>query len=414
MPSDDSARSAGWMARGACRHEDPELFFPIAASSAGLPQINTAKAVCRGCAVRGACLSYGLENRQDGIWGGTTLEERVAIRQRARLLRPGGAGPRQLPTHLRIPQEPLPAASDLGGVVRPSAQAEVSMVFTSSPAAPAAELRRVLPAPGDPGQDLPGMADRELLAIAASLPPSSGRRAAARDLLISRYRILVLSCARRYSGAPEPAEDLIQVGYVGLVKAINNFDPAYGFGLSSYATTCILGEIKRHFRDNRWQVHVGRPMKELVLAVREAADRLTQQLGHAPAEAELAHDLAVRDIDVRNARLAELVLKPVSLDGPAGLHDSTDNLADRLGGEDLRLERMLGMQAVATHWGELPAREQEILILRFYNDMTQAQIGQQLGISQMHVSRLLAHALGRLRPHLTGIGENTEQLARRS
>ena len=98
VPSDASARSAGWMARGACLHEDPELFFPIAASSAGLPQINAAKAVCRGCAVRAACLSYGLENRQDGIWGGTTLEERVAIWQRAQLLRPGGVDPRPLPS----------------------------------------------------------------------------------------------------------------------------------------------------------------------------------------------------------------------------------------------------------------------------------------------------------------------------
>ena len=204
------------------------------------------------------------------------------------------------------------------------------------------------------------------------------------------------------------------MGYVGLVKAINNFDPAFGFGLSSYARTCILGEIKRHFRDSRWQVHVGRPMKELVLAVREATDRLTQQLGHTPADAELAGDLAVRDIDVRDARLAELVLKPASLDGTASRHDSTENLADLLGGEDLRLERMLGMQAVATHWGELPAREQEILILRFYGDLTQAQVGQQLGISQMHVSRLLAHALSHLRPYLTGIPKNTEQLSRRS
>ncbi len=288
------------------------------------------------------------------------------------------------------------------------------MALASSPPAPAAELMRVLPAPaGDPGQDLLGMDDRELLAIAASLPPSSGRRAAARDLLVSRYQALVLSCARRYSGTPELAEDLIQVGYVGLVKAINNFDPAFGFGLSSYARTCILGEIKRHFRDNRWQVHVGRPMKELVLAVREATDRLTQQLGHAPTDAELAHDLAVRDIDVRDARLAALALKPVSLDGPASRHDSTDNLADRLGGEDLRLESVLGMQAVATHWGELPVREQEILILRFYSDMSQAQVGQQLGISQMHVSRLLAHALSYLRPHLTGVSEDTEQLSRR-
>jgi RNA polymerase sigma-B factor len=278
------------------------------------------------------------------------------------------------------------------------------MALISSPAAPAAELMRVLPAPAaDPGPDLPGMDDRELLALAASLPTSDDRRAAARDLLVSRHRALVLSCARRYSGTPEPAEDLIQVGYVGLLKAINNFDPAFGFGLSSYARTCILGEIKRHFRDKRWQVHVGRPLKELVLAVREATDRLTQELGHTPADAELASDLAVRDTDIRDARLAELMLQSVSLDGPVSRHASADSFADLLGGEDPRLERMLGMQTVAAHWGELPAREQKILILRFYGDMTQSQVGQQLGISQMHVSRLLAHALGYLRPHLTGI-----------
>jgi WhiB family redox-sensing transcriptional regulator len=93
LPSDAGARTLGWMARGACRHEDPELFFPIAASSAGLPQINAAKAVCRGCAVRAACLSYGLATRQDGIWGGTTTEERGVIRQ-AHLLRPGSPDPR--------------------------------------------------------------------------------------------------------------------------------------------------------------------------------------------------------------------------------------------------------------------------------------------------------------------------------
>ncbi len=148
-------------------------------------------------------------------------------------------------------------------------------------------------------------------------------------------------------------------------------------------------------------------MKELVLAVREATGRLTQELGHTPADAELAGDLAVRDADIRDARLAELVLQPVSLDGPVSRHTSAHTMADLLGGEDPRLERMLGIQTVATHWGELPPREQKILLLRFYGDMTQAQVGQQLGISQMHVSRLLTHALSHLRPHLTGIPDST-------
>jgi RNA polymerase sigma-B factor len=274
------------------------------------------------------------------------------------------------------------------------------MVIASLPVAPV----RVLPAPpAGIRQDLSELDDRALLDLAGSLPLSSERRAAARDVLVSRHRGLVLSCVRMYSRGPELAEDLTQVGYVGLVKAINNFDPAFGYGLSSYARSCIIGEIKRHFRDKRWQVHVERPMQELVLAVREAADRLAQQFGRMPADAELASHLGVREADIRNARLAELALQSRSLDERAGGQDGPARLADFLGGEDPGLEHVLGMRAVATHWGELPAREQKILVLRFYGDMTQTQVGQQLGISQMQVSRLLAHALGYLRPRVTGM-----------
>jgi RNA polymerase sigma-B factor len=278
------------------------------------------------------------------------------------------------------------------------------MAINSSPAAPAAEPKRALPVPsGQIRQNLSELDDRELLALAGSLPRSSERRAAARDLLVSRHRALVQSCVRQYSHVPESAEDLTQVGYVGLLKAINNFDPAFGCSLTSYAMPYIVGEIKRHFRDKRWQVHVERPLQELVLHVREATGRLTQQLGHTPTDAELASDLGVRDADIRDARQAELVLQPRSLDEPAGPQASTLRLADLLGEEDPRLEHKLGMRAIATHWGELPAREQKILILSFFGGMTQTQIGQQLGLSQMQVSRLLARALGYLRPLLTGM-----------
>jgi RNA polymerase sigma-B factor len=278
------------------------------------------------------------------------------------------------------------------------------MAIISSSAARAAEPKRALPLPsGQIRQGLSELDDRELLALAGSLPRCSDRRAAARDLLVSRHRGLVLSCVRQYSRSPESAEDLTQVGYVGLLKAINNFDPAFGYGLSTYARPYILGEIKRHFRDKRWQVHVERPLQELVLQVREATGRLTQQLGHTPADAELASDLGVRDADIRDARQAELVLQPRSLDEPTGSHASALRLADVLGEDDPRLEHKLGMRAIATHWGELPEREQKILILSFYGDMTQTQIGQRLGLSQMQVSRLLAHALGYLRPLLTGM-----------
>jgi RNA polymerase sigma-B factor len=265
---------------------------------------------------------------------------------------------------------------------------------------PVAEPLRLLPAlAAGFREDLSGLEDRELLALAASLPQSSERRAAARDLLVARYRNLVRSCVQRYSRGPEPAEDLMQVGYVGLLKAINNFDPALSFSLATYARPCIIGEIKRHFRDKSWHVHVGRQMQELVLQVRDATRRLTQQLGRMPTDSELADDLGVRPADIRDARRAELVLQPLSLDGPAGGQSS---VAELLGEEDPQLEHMLGMQAIATHWGELPAREQQIVVLYYYRGMTQAQIGQQLGLSQMHVSRLLARALGHLRPRLFG------------
>ena len=265
----------------------------------------------------------------------------------------------------------------------------------------AAEHLRPLPDPAAGfRQDLPGLEDRELLALASSLPQSSERRAAARDLLVARYRNLVRSCVQRYSRSPEPTEDLMQVGYVGLLKAINNFDPALGFSLATYARPCITGEIKKHFRDKSWQVHVGRQLQERVLEVRQATHVLTQQLGHTPTDAELASHLGISDADIREARQAELVLQPLSLDQPLTGQASAARLADIIGEEDPRLERMLGMHAIATHWGELPVREQQIVVLHYYRGMTQAQIGQQLGLSQVQVSRLLARTLGYLRPRV--------------
>jgi len=254
-------------------------------------------------------------------------------------------------------------------------------------------------------ESLAGLDDRELLRIVRSQPLASARRGAACELLVSRHRPLVRSCVQRYRRSPEPAEDLMQVGYVGLLKAINNFDPDVGGSLAAYAQPCISGEIKRHFRDKRWQVHVERSMQELVLQVRDATRQLTQQLGHLPADQELAGHLGISDDDLREARRADLVLQPASLDAPLAGRPDAASLADVLGEEDPEVEHTLDMESVAAHWDELPRREQKILLLRFYGDMTQAEIGQQLGISQMHVSRLLAHALGYLRQRLLGLQE---------
>jgi RNA polymerase sigma-B factor len=257
-----------------------------------------------------------------------------------------------------------------------------------------------LASPGRAVEDLTGLDDRELLGIVRSLPRASERRAAACYLLVTRHQRLVRSCVRPYLGGPEPAEDLMQVGYVGLLKAIGNFDPAAGASLATYARPCIGGGLKRHFRDKRWQVHVKRPAQELVLQVREATWRLAQELGRTPAESDLTRHLGISGDDLRQAQRAEAAFQSYSLDAPLAGQPGPSILADFLGAEDPRLEHTLGMQAIATHWGELPPREQEILLMDFRGGMTQTQIGQQLRISQMHVSRLRAHALGHLRSRL--------------
>jgi RNA polymerase sigma-B factor len=299
---------------------------------------------------------------------------------------------------------PLAAEADVGSAE--TGPARPGPVTTCGPPVSAVEC---VPVPacaaGRVLEDLAGLGDLELLGILRSLPRASERRSAACELLVSRHRHLVRSCVQRYQRSSELAEDLIQVGYVGLLKAINNFDPAFGGSLAAYAQPCITGEIKRHFRDKGWLVHVTRSVQELILEAREATRQLTQDLGRVPTESDLARHLGVSGADLREAQQAELAFRPSSLDVPVTGRYGTVSLADLLGEEDPGMERMLGMQAVATHWCELPRREQQILVLRFYGDMTQAQIGHMLGISQMHVSRLLAHALGYLRPRVLGLPE---------
>jgi RNA polymerase sigma-B factor len=281
------------------------------------------------------------------------------------------------------------------------------MTAISSRRVPAGDLEPGFPAPPGrmPASDLAGLDERALLGIAGSLPPGSERQAAACGLLVTRYRWLVRSCVQRYLRSPEPAEDLMQVGYVGLLKAIGNFDPAICGSLAAYARPCISGELKRHFRDKRWQVHVRRPVQELMLQARQATWQLAQELGRTPAESDIARHLGVSADELRHARRAELALQPSSLDSPLAGQPGTGTLADSLGEQDLRIEHMLDMNAVAAHWGELSLREQKILLMDFYGGMPQTEIGRRLGISQMQVSRLRAHALGYLRSRLLDLEE---------
>jgi RNA polymerase sigma-B factor len=248
--------------------------------------------------------------------------------------------------------------------------------------------------------ELGRLTDDELLVRFRALPRDSHERAIACEILVGRYERLVRSCVRQYRGSPEPVEDLMQVGYVGLLKAINNFDPAFGSSLSAYAAPCVSGEIKRHFRDKRWQVHVRRAAQELLLELRKANEQLTHSLGRQPTDDELIERLGCSAEDLLEARQADLVFSAYSLDAPLSDKDDPAQLGDVLGDEDAEMEHTLDMEALSTHWDELPEREQRILVMRFYGNLTQAEIGTRLGISQMHVSRLLSRALGHLRSRL--------------
>jgi RNA polymerase sigma-B factor len=251
--------------------------------------------------------------------------------------------------------------------------------------------------------ELSGLTDDELLVRFRALPRDSHERATACEILVQRYERLVRSCVRQYRGSPEPVEDLMQVGYVGLLKAINNFDPAFGSSLSAYAAPCVSGEVKRHFRDKRWQVHVRRSAQELLLALRKATEQLTHTLGRQPNDEELIKLLGCSSDDLLEARQADMVFSAYSLDAPLSDRDDPAELGDVLGDEDPDMEHAIDMEAVSTHWAELPEREQRILVMRFYGNLTQAEIGARLGISQMHVSRLLSRALAHLRSRLLDI-----------
>ena len=262
------------------------------------------------------------------------------------------------------------------------------------------------PRRGRPGSSAAGLPDRgtdeALIGLVQSLPYASPLRAAAYEELVRRYDTVVKACVRRYRDSPESMEDLTQVGYLGLLKAISNFNPELGTSLTAYAQPCISGELKRHFRDKRWQVRVHRTSQEHMLAVRDVRAALTQELGRSPDDHELAEaaDLSIEEL--REAGQAALAFRPYYLDAPVSGDEEAMTFGELLGGDDPSIEHAIDSDALWAHWSTLPQRQQRILAMRFYGNMTQAEIGLRLGISQMHVSRLLDAALTRLRDCLSG------------
>jgi RNA polymerase sigma-B factor len=239
--------------------------------------------------------------------------------------------------------------------------------------------------------------DTELIMLVRARAPGNREREAAFEELVSRYSSLVHGCAVRYAPNHEVQEDLVQAGYVGLLSAINNFDPSFGCGLLAYARPCILGEIKRYFRDKRWPVRMLRSSQELRAQVLRAEAAMTQQLSRTPTDQELAVQLRLTTSEVREGRSADRAFQALSLDAPLNTDDDAGTLGELIGADDPELDAATDMDAVWRHLGELPEREQRMLVMRYYGNMTQSQIGERFGISQMHVSRLLSHALGYLR-----------------
>jgi RNA polymerase sigma-B factor len=204
--------------------------------------------------------------------------------------------------------------------------------------------------------------------------------------------------AARYGGHGEVVEDFVQVAYLGLVKAVDNFDPNHGTGFLGYATPMIMGEIKRYFRDATWDVHVPRRMQELSSALRKATEALTQELGHSPSVAELAERVHATPEEVVEAMDASSAYTTASLDRPVRV-DSTEgaSLADFVGGEDPRFDAVVNREVLKPLLAKLGERDKRILMMRFFRGMTQSQIGEELHVSQMQVSRLLTRILDELR-----------------
>ena len=230
---------------------------------------------------------------------------------------------------------------------------------------------------------------------------SHGDRAA-RDELVKRFLPLARKLASRYRGAHEPYDDLFQVASLGLVKAIERFDLDRGTAFSSFAVPTILGELKRYFRDLGWSVHVPRGAQELALQVEEAQQKLSTRRGHPATVPELAEYLELSVEEVLEALEAAGAHHSVSLDAPHADDDgSSGTIASSLGEEDARFELIDEGLTIAAAARRLPIHERRVLHLRFAQDLTQTQIAERIGVSQMQVSRILRQALGRLEDKVT-------------
>jgi RNA polymerase sigma-B factor len=223
------------------------------------------------------------------------------------------------------------------------------------------------------------------------------RDPALRAELVTAHLGLAEYLARRFMNRGEPVDDLVQVASMGLVKAVDRFDPGRGLEFSTYATPTILGELKRHFRDKGWAVRVPRRVQELHLRLGTVLNTLSQDLGRSPTIPEIAEAAGVSEEEVLEAVEAGHAYRFASLEAPAGSDDDAGTLAEQLGTDDAGMEMIEDRATLSPLLEQLAPRERLILQLRFFDGLTQSEIATRLGISQMHVSRLLARSLAQLR-----------------
>jgi RNA polymerase sigma-B factor len=217
-----------------------------------------------------------------------------------------------------------------------------------------------------------------------------------REELVAAHLGLAEYLARRFANRGEPLDDLVQVASLGLIKAVDRFDPERGVEFSTYATHTIVGELKRHFRDKGWAIRAPRRMQELYLRLGKVVGTLSQELGHSPTIAELAAEVEVSEEEVLEALEAGQAYRSTSLDAPVG-NEEGETLGAHLGEDDVSLADVESRATLSPLLAQLPPRERLILHLRFFEGLTQSEIATRLNISQMHVSRLLARSVSELR-----------------
>jgi RNA polymerase sigma-B factor len=229
---------------------------------------------------------------------------------------------------------------------------------------------------------------------------SSAARATAREELVHLHLPLVEHCARRFRNRGEPHEDLVQVGTIGLIKAVDRFETDRGVEFSTYATPTIIGEIKRYFRDKGWAIRVPRRLQELRMQITATTAELTQKLGRSPTPRELAEVIGCTWEEIIEGMESSNAYSTLSLDASDSSDDGPPSLLDTLGVDDHNLEHVEIRESIKPLLEGLDPREKRILLLRFFKNMTQSQIADEIGVSQMHVSRLLTKTLKQLRVSL--------------